>query len=635
MVRAQAARVSKAPKEGPNRLRFWAGLLLLSSLVFTFQCASLRQDLTVRNGDSLYTLALADNILADKGYGLNCIMHFHKRYSGGTWVNDCFRAPLGSLFVASVEFFTGRSIFWPHVASSFISTFLTPVLLFLLAMELFGDFRGAALGAYATAVHPVLAELAMTNSYDPLGMLFGLAALLFIARGLKTPSRLFWAGLCCGLAFLTKEHYAVILPLMALTALALALTGRINLPGNFWSWMLASILVFGIVIFPWRLRCASLPPESKLSLVDVNPKCGFYNQDSYYCDRVPVWLLPKTTFIDRFTTTDTLSQGKTFARNLFSAFYHTLINIFIPGETDLKYASSLACPYYGIPFNILMECEAIVHGRSYFISAEDEKITGRSLLDAARLAITNMTGRGLVDTLLGKSMFTLIIGLLALRGFWTMRCEAGALLTAAFYIGFITATALAGFTYIRYLLICYPLLVMIAAVYTARRWARLPRTIVLLTLTTLTIGYVFIYNDWKSPPTDSFDAKIKERKEARTLAGMAAGQTLPKDAVLMTNSAIFYHYFSGLPTVETPAALNPGDQYQVLLEVIEQYKVSYVLVPKNRLFEDMLMAPLLKHLDQLDSPFSSSGLLSTDLLVRVDQDKVRQQLGLLRSVSAQ
>lgn len=609
-----------------NRARFgfWAGLFIVCSLVFTFQCLSLSQDITVRNGDSLYTIVLADNILSGKGYGLDCVMHFHKRYLRGTWVNDCFRAPLGSVFVAGVEYFSGRSLFWPHAASSFISTFLTPVLVFFLSLELFGHCRGAALGAYATAVHPVLAELAMTNTYDPLGMLLAFSGILFFVQGLRKPYRLLVSGIFFGLACLTKEHYIVVLPLLGMICWGLSWTKRLILPSGFWTKMIAATVMLVAVLVPWRLRCSALPSNDKLSLSDVNHRCGLYNKESFYCDRTPLWL-EQSYSIDKVTMDDLVERGETVLRNSVSALYITLINIFIPGDSDLKYASSISCPYYGIPFKILMECEAIVHRHSYF-AYNDTVVSNRNMIDVIRIAFGNMTLRGIVDTLLGKNVFTLIIGLLALKGFWTMRREPETMLLGILYLSFTFAISLATFPYIRYLLICYPLLIIIAVEYYTRQGLPMPRTLLSLAMITLLLGYYFIYQDWNSPPPGSYDADIKERKEARTLAGIAAGKMLPKGSVIMANSAIFYHYFSGLPAVEIPAATNSEDQYRVLLEVIAQYKINYILIPKNRLFEDKLLKPIIKILDKPDSAFTTGGLLNTDRLINVDQGTVRRAL---------
>jgi hypothetical protein len=578
-----------------RKVSYYRYILPICLIVFIYQTFSLANDQTPRSGDSLYTLILADNIARGKGYGLNAIMHHHKKYAGGTWVVDCFRAPFGSLFFAPLMLVVGKNAFWPNLITAGLSSFVLPFLAFLISIEVFGNKKRAFWAAVITALHPTYIEFSMSSTYDMLGTVLAVAGVLFFLKSLRKPSYLITSGIVWGFAYLAKESYVIILPILIVSTLWLVVfRKRMTLPPKFWLHTVIAMILFGFVIFPWYYRCHNIPYEHKLTKVPVATICGFYNINLRYGDKIPLWWRDaEVNFSDRFTQTPFKKLILTTARNWITGMHHLFVNVFIPGDSEIKYDPDLSTSYYGIPFATLLELERIVHRGSYHVVQDEAANNSHNIWAAIQLALSSMTFAGIIDTVLGKTVLTGIIGFFSLMAFWKFRREPKVMLLGALIFFFISALSLLTFTYIRYLLMFYVFLSVLANEYVWRRWGHIPKALGIVAGISLLIGYYFIYAGWHFPPEGSFNAVKKQKRLVRIEAAWYIAEHTPEEGtVVLCDAAVWMNFYSSRASVTIPYSPNSARQLDVILDVITQYDITHVVIPDDLTFNGQLFEPL-------------------------------------------
>jgi 4-amino-4-deoxy-L-arabinose transferase-like glycosyltransferase len=145
---------------------------------------------------------------------------------------------------------------WPNLAASMLNV----ALLYRLACRLY-DQRVGHWAAFTLACSPYAVLFARTAFTDPLLVTWILAALNAVARGDRIPVRsrgvpcpaaafgryppvrIFWVGLCAGLAFATKQHAIFLLPLI------LGLAWAVRLAGSFRLWPLLRGILLALLGF--------------------------------------------------------------------------------------------------------------------------------------------------------------------------------------------------------------------------------------------------------------------------------------------------------------------------------------------------------------------------------------------------
>ena len=165
------------------------------------------------------------------------------------------RAPLFPLFLAGLIAVFGERLFVLHLAGCLLGT-VGVWLVYILAMRLWADYRGALCAAAIAALYPgLIVYSALLQTETLYGVLFLLVFLCFYS--LSASPRLSIAVLCgvlCGLAALTRAVFAGFIPVLLLIMMWQQKDRlRRILPAA-----ALILLSAGLTIAPWSLRNAAL-----------------------------------------------------------------------------------------------------------------------------------------------------------------------------------------------------------------------------------------------------------------------------------------------------------------------------------------------------------------------------------------
>jgi len=562
-------------------------------LVFLIEITIAYQDQVVRSGDSLYNLALSHNMAEGKGYGLDCIMHFHKLYADGIWQYDTFRAPLAPFLFLPIVTVFGKNMYAIAVLICFISAFCLPLVTYKLADEIFSNKQIGLLAALICVIHPLYFEYALSASHDVVFHLLFLTTLLFYLRGLKQPKNFLLMGLAWGLCYLTKETALAIVPILVFTTFLLALAKKISLQKHSFTFLLGSVIIFMLVISPWIIRNHRIPENEKASKSSLGAICGFYDKNILYGDRIPLWRRTdeKKGIIARFTEKPPLTVIGTVMRSEASAILHLITGLFLPGESENHYNPELSTAFYGIPYRDLEDIEATLHGTSYY-SSQSVHQDGR-YFEAAKKTIKSITFLGVLDTIFGKTMFIGLIGILGCMSMWQFRHHTQLLIFASLIPLFSASIALVVYAYIRYILPLFTLLLIIASAKLVLKANKRTSAIfmVLLAANFLWAGISSCVN-WYCPPQGTFSEEKSARRLRRFEAATWAGNNLPAESRLLVDRGLWFNYYGSLSSVAVPYAIDEKDQLTVIIECIRNYQLTHIIVPVEKTGIARLFDPL-------------------------------------------
>lgn len=592
-----------APLDWLKRLQTWH-IVAVCFIMAASGFLSAWRDPAVRAGDSLYTYVLAANVAEGKGYGLNCVDHFHKKYVGGTWVVDAFRAPLGPLVYAPLRWITSdREQFylactWLNVL---IGSFLLPWLAALIAGELFSSRLVVRMVALMVALHPLLAEAALSCAHDLLAVVFQLISFWAFLRCCKNGGW-WWAlvGFTLGLAYITKETALAWLVAYVLAAVFLRIRGQLVWLGRLWAPVFIGVILFLMPAGVWSIRNTMVPPDARLEKSSVG-LLGMDNRLFRQGDRIPLWWRPGGGgFHQRFTVQPPIAVVAMVTRNLAMAGVQLFTGIFVPGLSDYVYDPDFATPYYGIPFEVVRALERKVRP-DRLSTGEPAPAEGADFIGALTIALRHMTFYGLVDGLAGRSLYVTALAMAALAGAWRFRRDQ--VMVAALIVLSVTLLMICGVTHMiaRYVLFHYILLAIMAAgglVILTGAWRR---AITVALVVGAAVGFAANERDWHHPPAGSVNAtRIALRADRVAVARWFARQPNRDRLVVLSDRAIWIHAYSGMAGVTLPFSPVSSRQLEVLADVMSFYGVTHVVIPTITSLEASLFEPLIKSVQRGD-----------------------------------
>lgn len=210
---------------------------------------------------------------------------------------SAFRPPLYPYLLGGIQFVFGEVETAGRLAGALFGA-LAVLLVFLIARHLW-DRRTALAAAGLAAVFPGMFLLGGTLITEPLYLAIELAAVLFALYFRARPDQLRWAaaaGLCCGLAALTRSNgMLVVIPV--------ALGVMVARPRFSRAGLLAPVVVLVVALLtvtPWAVRNSLVFDR----LVGFNVQTGFgiagtYNENAYERDGHRATWLP-SRYADRY-----------------------------------------------------------------------------------------------------------------------------------------------------------------------------------------------------------------------------------------------------------------------------------------------------------------------------------------------
>jgi hypothetical protein len=574
------------------------GVVFAAALIsFIILLLNLSQDISVRSGDSLYNYALSESLVNGEGYGTACVQHYHDKYPNKTWVVDAFRAPLGPLVYAGLTWIFRTNAFIACTLFNLILVcFLYPFLAYSLGREIFGQKAAGLWAALLLAVHPLFHEASLSCSQDLILAALLSFATLFFLQGWQKSNRLLLSGLMLGLAFLVKETALIFLVSFFMIGCVLALAKRITPPPGWWKYALAGTLICLAIGSIWPLRNASIPPTSALGKGALLGVSGFENRLLRQAHRIPMWWRPVST-----VPWETLAKRSpqelvgNVALRFSLANVHLFLGLPVPGLSDPSFEPDFALPYFGITFPFLRQLEVLVKpgGLSSGLPAGPGRAEPM-YREAVQLALSNMTATGVLDSLAGRTLFIFSLGAVGLMGFWRLRQHSAVLAVFMLIVLSTLGISLVTYAVIRYYLTHFLLVAVVAggAVSTLGPHGR--KLLAGAAVLSVVVASFFLYLDWHRPPRGSADELKLERRIGRMeISAWLKAHSQGNGMVVMTEAPIWEYAYSRVPAVAVPFSPRPERQLEMLLDVIQFYGVTHVVVPKQESLDSHLFAPLL------------------------------------------
>lgn len=234
-----------------------AGIVIAALVVRLALIAFIVRFPGVADPNHYYNMAL--NVAAGRGFVIDYIWQYSRPPEAITHPEDHWM-PLTSVIAALPLTLGGSGVGAALIGFALIGSFV-PLISYALARQI-GLSAGAGLSAAAFSA--VLPEFVLnsvrTDTTIIAAALVGLCLIAF-HRGLKS-GRITWyglAGAAAGLAYLTRSDGALLLPMMAASAVVYGLAGRsdgqrrahVRAP---WIGLSAALVAFGVTVLPWLIR---------------------------------------------------------------------------------------------------------------------------------------------------------------------------------------------------------------------------------------------------------------------------------------------------------------------------------------------------------------------------------------------
>jgi len=223
----------------------WARWAVLGCCLATLVCKWLvNQPRTgLGHGDVSFYYTVAKNLATGRGFIIDYIWNFWDRPQGIPTPSNTWWMPLPSALCAVGMWFGGIG-YAAAQGTMIVVTSVLPLLLWLLGCELFRDWRVGLLGALlGTTFHLFMDQPCAPLSHGPY-MVTAALALWLIARSVRDPRCLPWAGAAIALTQLSRSDGILLVAPLIATHLA-----HRSWPG--WRRAGLTLLAYAAVMSPW------------------------------------------------------------------------------------------------------------------------------------------------------------------------------------------------------------------------------------------------------------------------------------------------------------------------------------------------------------------------------------------------
>ncbi len=579
---------------GRIRVKVWHAVAA-SMFSAIYAIANLALDAAARSGDTLYNYALATSLLEGNGYGLAAIHSFPDKLSGAFWIVDTFRAPLAPMIYAFLGLLAGQSSYFADtIFNILITAILLPILAYLLGEQIFRSRQVGLTAACLMALHPLFLEASLSASHDLIVTALLLVAFLFFLKGLSRPIMLVPCGLVLGLAYLGKESSALWVVAFACAALAVSVARRLPVPIQTLKYGVAGAVLFAILASSWTIRNEFMVQGNRLDKSSVGGIALFGGADIIHAHRVPMWWRPPGPSIaEAYLSSSPIDVAGTTLYNASIASTHLFLGVFVPGYSDINLDPEFSLPYYGLSYDNLKILEGILRPATGAEEGQQVLPLFSRLVSATSVAAANISWTGVLDTIAGRSLYSGILGLLALAGFWKFRRHASVMMSLMVLAVTLGIMSLLTHSIVRYYFFHFALVSVIAAATLQTLAVHWRRAAVTGLAVSFLVGAVFLHVDWHNPPAGSIDAiKLALRIDRRDTGLWLSQQPERQRMVVMSDAPLWLYAYSRVPSVVVPYSPVPERQMEVLVDVMQVYGVTHVVVPKIDSPASPLFTPL-------------------------------------------
>lgn len=237
---------ARPPGWAPSRrlVAAWVALCCLATLLVKFSVNAPRT--AVNHGDISFYWAVAKNLAEGRGFVIDYIWNFWNHPESIPTPANVWWMPLASI-IGAIGMRLGDMDYVSAQAAMIVVTSVLPLVVYLLGRELFGSAAVALTGAtLSVGFHLFLDQPSALLSHGPYVVLASLS-LWLVARTLRAPDSLPWAGAAIALTQLARSDGIVLFGPLALAALlARPRPGLRHLAG--------ALLGYVAVMAPWWMH---------------------------------------------------------------------------------------------------------------------------------------------------------------------------------------------------------------------------------------------------------------------------------------------------------------------------------------------------------------------------------------------